>query len=392
MNVINCNLQKSPLRGDLEGLLRCLQLARNGASYTAPNPMVGAVLVCDDVIIGEGYHRRYGCAHAEPNAINSVEDKRLLKKSTLYVNLEPCSHYGKTPPCADLIIASEIPRVVVGTLDPNPKVAGRGIEKLRQAGVEVVCGVLEAECRELNKHFFTFIEKQRPYITLKWAQTRDGFIDAKRDASTALSNRDSTTPPHFDSAQRPLAISNAMTKILAHKLRAEHQAILVGANTVVLDNPKLNVRHWSGRNPIRVAIDRYGVITTDSHLFDGSVQTIIYTGRKPLAYDDDTNRNSNVELFRVAKLKSIIRSLYYNKNISSILVEGGAQLLNSFIEQNLWDEAQVEISPIEIKDGVPAPIIPKIPVEEKEMQGHRIITLKNEHWLIKPKKKLNFEQ
>jgi len=166
----------------------------------------------------------------------------------------------------------------------------------------------------------------------------------------------------------------------------------VGANTVILDNPKLNVRHWSGRNPIRVAIDRYGVITTDSHLFDGSVQTIIYTGRKPLAYDDDANRNSNVELFRVAKLKSIIRSLYYNKGINSILVEGGAQLLNSFIEQDLWDEAQVEISPIEIKDGVPAPIIPKIPVEEKEVQGHRIITLKNEHWLIKPKKKLNFEQ
>jgi len=340
---------------------RCLQLARNGASYTAPNPMVGAVLVCDDVIIGEGYHRRYGEAHAEPNAINSVEDKSLLKKATLYVNLEPCSHYGKTPPCADLIIASEIPRVVVGTLDPNPKVAGRGIGKLREAGVEVICGVLEAECRELNKHFFTFIEEQRPYITLKWAQTRDGFIDTKRE--------NAETPP--------LAISNAMTKILAHKLRAEHQAILVGANTVVLDNPKLNVRHWSGRNPIRVAIDRYGKIPADSHLFDGSVQTIIYSGTKNESLGNKFKKNPNIEIIRLAKLEFILYNLY-SQNINSVLVEGGAQMLNSFIEQNLWDEAQVEISPIEIKSGVSAPMIPKFPVEEKEVQGHRILRFKNE--------------
>lgn len=342
---------------NVKNISRCLQIARNGASYTAPNPMVGAVVVCDGKIIGEGYHRRYGDAHAEPNAINAVEDKSLLKKSTLYVNLEPCSHYGKTPPCVDLIILSEIPRVVVGTLDPNPKVAGRGIEKLRQAGIDVVCGVLENECRELNKHFFTFIEKQRPYITLKWAQTRDGFIDAER--------KNAEIPP--------LAISNEMTKILAHKLRAEHQAILVGTNTAVLDNPKLTVRHWSGRNPIRIAIDRSGRIPADSHLFDGSVRTIIYT-------EKFSENKENLEFVRLNFDHNIIKNILqniYEHNINSVLVEGGAQLISSFIEQNLWDEARVEISPIEIKNGIPAPIIAQIPTKEKEVQGHRILKMKN---------------
>jgi len=340
-----------------EYLSRCLDLARNGASYVAPNPMVGAVIVYGDKIIGEGYHRRYGQAHAEPNAINAVEDKNLLKRATLYVNLEPCSHYGKTPPCADLIIASEIPRVVVGTLDPNPKVAGRGIERLRQAGIDVQCGVLEKECRQLNKHFFTFQEKKRPFVTLKWAQTQDGFIDIERENSEIP----------------PLSISNETTKIIAHKARAEHQAILVGTNTAVLDNPKLTIRHWSGRNPIRIAIDRNGRISENSHLFDGSVQTIIFT-------EKSLENRENLEFIRMDFdeyfLKNMLKNIY-ERNINSILVEGGAQLLNGFIEQNLWDEARVEISPIEIKNGVCAPIIRQISAEEKVFQEHRIVYYRN---------------
>jgi len=338
-------------------LSRCLDLARNGEGFVAPNPMVGAVIVYDDKIIGEGYHRRYGEAHAEPNAINAVEDKNLLKNATLYVNLEPCSHYGKTPPCADLIIARGIPRVVVGTLDPNPKVAGRGIEKLRQAGIDVQCGILEVECRQLNKHFFTFQEKKRPFITLKWAQTNDEFIDTLRENSEIP----------------PLPISNEMTKIIAHKTRAEHQAILVGTNTAVLDSPRLNVRHWSGRNPIRIAIDRNGRISENSYLFDGSVQTIIFT-------EKSLESRENLEFVRADFdgdfLKNLIQNIY-ERNINSVLVEGGAQLLNSFIEQNLWDEARVEISPEEIKNGISAPIIPKIAAEEKVFQGHRILFFEN---------------
>ena len=342
---------------DIQYLSRCLDLAGNGASFAAPNPMVGAVTVYDGKIIGEGYHRRYGDAHAEPNVINAIEDKNLLKNTTLYVNLEPCSHYGKTPPCADLIIAHEIPRVVIGTLDPNPKVAGRGIERLCQAGIDVQCGVLEAECRQLNKHFFTFQEKKRPYVTLKWAQTHDGFIDVMR--------KNAEIPP--------LSISNEMTKIIAHKARAEHQAILVGTNTAVLDNSRLSVRHWSGRNPIRIAIDRNGRIPRNSHLFDRSTRTIIFTEKA-------LENSENLEFIRLSFdddfLKNLIQNIY-NRNINSVLVEGGAQLLNSFIKQNLWDEARVEISPAEIKNGVRAPIIPQIPAEEKIIQGHRIVCYRN---------------
>jgi len=245
---------------DLKYMSRCLQLAQNGVGHVSPNPMVGAVLVCNDIIIGEGSHLRYGEAHAEPNAINAVKNKQLLAQSTLYVNLEPCSHYGKTPPCANLIVQSQIPRVVIGTLDPNPKVAGRGVEILRKAGVEVVVGVLEDECRELNKRFFIFQERNRPYVLLKWAQTADGFIDRNRTSKSEL----------------PLAISNETTKMLTHKMRSENQAILVGANTVLLDNPSLTVRNWSGRSPIRVAVDRLGRIPADYKILDGQITTIVF--------------------------------------------------------------------------------------------------------------------
>lgn len=335
-------------------MLRCLQLARQGGGYTAPNPMVGAVLVCDDVIIGEGYHHRFGEPHAEPNAINSVVDKDLLKLSTLYVNLEPCSHYGKTPPCANLIVSSGIPRVVIGTLDPNPKVAGSGVEILRSAGIEVTVGVLEEECRKLNKRFFIFQEQKRPYVLLKWAQTRDGFIDRKRT----------------DISEPPLLISNNITKQLTHKMRSENQAILVGANTVLLDNPSLTVRNWTGKSPVRIAIDRQGRIPENFNIKDGSIPTLIFTEKS----QPDRKNVEYIQIeFNAENLKTILQKIY-ERNIHSLLVEGGATILNSFIDAGLWDEANVEISPVCITDGVAAP---KICVQEISCE-----IFENHQWLF----------
>lgn len=335
---------------------RCLQLAQYGVSYVAPNPMVGAVVVCNDVIIGEGYHRHYGQAHAEPNAIHAVKNPELLKQSTLYVSLEPCSHYGKTPPCADLIVSCGIPRVVIGTLDPNPKVSGRGVEILRKAGVEVTVGVLTDECRELNNRFFIFQEQKRPYVLLKWAQTKDGFMDRKRT----------------DRTESPLIISNNITKQLTHKMRAENQAILVGANTVLLDNPSLTVRNWSGKSPVRVAIDRQGRIPADFHLLDGSIRTIVFT---------ETNQadKENIEFvkvdFSINCIPEVLQKLY-ERNINSVLVEGGASILNSFIEAGLWDEANIEISDQRITNGVSAPVLHAQPVSAKVFGGHKWLFFK----------------
>ena len=338
------------MNNELKYISRCLQLAELGAGYVAPNPMVGAVLVCDDKIIGEGYHRHYGEAHAEPNAINSVKDKDLLKQSTLYVNLEPCSHYGKTPPCADLIVSSGIPRVVIGTLDPNPKVAGRGVEILRKAGVEVVVGVLEAECRELNKRFFIFQEQKRPYVLLKWAQTQDGFMDRVRTTVT----------------EPPLQISNSITRQLTHKMRSENQSILVGANTVLLDNPSLTVRNWSGKSPVRIGIDRQRRIPDDFNLLDGSISTIIFTEK------DEVNK-LHVEFvkidFSTNSVKNILNEIY-KRNIHSVLVEGGPTILNSFIESGLWDEANIEIAPLRIAEGMAAPVLQLQPISHQTFNGH----------------------
>ena len=342
---------------ELKYMQRCLELAQNGVGYVAPNPMVGAVIVHNDTIIGEGFHRRYGDAHAEPNAINSIKDKSLLADSTLYVNLEPCSHHGKTPPCADFIIVNKIPRVVIGTLDPNPKVSGNGVELLRNAGVEVFVGVMEKECRDLNKRFFIFQERIRPYVLLKWAQTKDGFIDKKRT----------------DRTEEPLLISNAITKHLTHKMRSENQAILVGANTVLLDNPSLTVRDWSGKSPIRIAIDRLGRIPTNFHLFDGSIPTLVFTEK----YQESIH---NLEFVNVVYdehvLKNILK-IVFDHNINSVMVEGGASILNSFIEAGLWDEANIEISPILIGDGVKAPTINKLPSSIKIFDGHEWLFLEN---------------
>jgi len=342
---------------ELKYMSRCLQLAQFGVGHVAPNPMVGALLVYDDKIIGEGFHVRYGDSHAEPNAINSVQNKDLLRKSTLYVNLEPCSHYGKTPPCADLIVQSGIPKVVIGTLDPNPKVAGRGVEILKNVGIEVEVGVLEEECNELNKRFFIYHEKKRPYVLLKWAQTMDGFLDKKRTSSI----------------EPPLIISNEITKLFTHKMRSENQAILVGANTVLLDNPSLTVRNWSGRSPIRVAIDRLGRMPTDYNLLDGKISTIVFSEKY------HTNEH-NLEFVKISfdehLLENVLKSLY-ERNIHSVLVEGGASILNSFIQFGFWDEANVEIAPIKIGDGVKAPILNSLPISNKNFNGHQWLFFKN---------------
>jgi riboflavin biosynthesis protein RibD len=342
---------------EIKYMSRCLQLAQQGAGYVAPNPMVGAVLVCDDVIIGEGYHQRYGEPHAEPNAIKSVKNPELLQKSTLYVSLEPCSHYGKTPPCADLIIKSGIPKVVIGTLDPNPKVAGRGVQLLQKAGIEVLVGVLDEECRELNKRFFTFQNLKRPYILLKWAQTQDGFIDKKRK----------------DVSEPPLLISNEITRQLTHKMRSENQSILVGTNTVLLDNPSLTVRNWSGKSPVRIAIDRQGRIPQNFNLLDGSIPTIIFTEKsQPTAH--------NLEFIEINFDENLIRTILkklYDHNIHSILIEGGTCLLKSFIASGLWDEANVEISPLVIHDGVEAPQLIAREVSCKVFENHKWLFYKN---------------
>lgn len=314
---------------------RCLQLAANGLGSVSPNPMVGCVVVHNNMIIGEGYHVNYGEAHAEVNAINSVKDKALLKDAKLYVSLEPCSHYGKTPPCSDLIIESGIKNVVIASGDTNPLVAGNGIEKLKRAGVEVITGVLEKEARELNKRFFTFHEQKRPYIILKWAQTADGFIDKNRT--------DNTVPA--------LQISNEHSKRLLHKWRSEEQAIMVGTNTARLDNPRIDVRLVSGKNPLRIVLDKNLELAKNLNLFDGSQPTLVFTSRKK----DTKNNTTYITIDFEKDVLQQMMNVLFEKQIQSVIVEGGSKLLQSFIDKNLWDEARVFISETFIGDGLAAP-------------------------------------
>ena len=312
---------------------RCLYLARLGEYEVAPNPMVGAVLVyhtsVGDTILGEGWHMRYGEAHAEPNCIRIAEQAHPAgidyKHCTLYVNLEPCSHYGKTPPCAELIIRKGIGRVVVGTLDPNPQVAGRGVKMLRDAGIEVIVGVMEEACRALNKRFFCLQEQKRPYVILKWAETADGYIDIQRDGG------------------KPISISTPLTKQLVHQQRAENMAIMVGTRTVLLDNPRLLTTHWSGKNPIRITLDRQGVLPVDSRIFSNEAPTIVY-------------RENTDWRFIVSDLAA--------RNIHSVLVEGGSTLLQHILDSGIYDEVHIEVGkqllPIDPitgrKEGVKAPM------------------------------------
>lgn len=327
---------------------RCIQLAKNACCNAAPNPMVGAVIVCDGRIIGEGYHVRCGEAHAEVNAIRSVKNPSLLSRSTIYVSLEPCSHYGKTPPCADLIIEKQIPRIVIGCSDPFAKVAGRGIQKLRDAGREVVVGVLEAECRQLIRRFVTFHTRRRPYITLKWAESADRFIDRTRTGGT------------------PVILSSPITAMLAHKRRAEHSAILVGTRTALLDNPSLDVRHWAGPSPVRVVTDRHLSLPAGLHLLDGSRPTLVFT-------EEPHEPCPNLEFLAADYSRDLLPQLLealHTRGLQSLLVEGGSRLLQSFIDAGLWDEIFVEEAPARLLSGVKAPEIDdKIPYATERFFG-----------------------
>lgn len=326
---------------DEKYIRRCIQLAENGLCNAAPNPMVGAVIVCDGKIIGEGYHVRCGEAHAEVNAIRSVKDASLLKRSTIYVSLEPCSHYGKTPPCADLIIEKEIPRIVVGCQDPFARVAGRGIRKLQEAGREVVVGVLEEECRRLIRRFITFHTRQRPYITLKWAESADGYIDLLRTDGT------------------PVRLSSPLTALLVHKRRAEHAAILVGTRTALLDNPTLDVRHWYGRPPLRVVLDRECSLPAGCHLLDGRQPTLVVTGQEAVpTQQGGAEAPFPVEYLPLDYSRDLLPQLLdalFQRQVQSLLVEGGSCLLQSFIDAGLWDEIFVEEAPAVLHSGVKAP-------------------------------------
>ena len=288
---------------------RCLQLASLGRGHVSPNPMVGAVVVCDGKIIGEGYHREYGQPHAEVNAIAAVDDETLLPKSTLYVSLEPCSHYGKTPPCAELIVNKQIPKVVVGCLDPFPAVSGRGVTRLRDAGIAVVTGVLEEECRALNRTFMTAQTEHRPFVTLKWAQSADGFLDRRRDGG------------------QPARLSSPRSLMEVHRLRAQHGAILVGHTTLRLDHPRLDVRCWPGNSPRRLILGR------------------VSPDELPEGFEAFADRTELLDTL-------------HRDGVQSLLVEGGAQTLASFLADDVWDEARVEVAGTALGNGVAAPVVP----------------------------------
>lgn len=336
---------------------RCLQLARCGAGSTSPNPMVGAVIVYDDRVIGEAYHIRAGEPHAEVNAVNSVKecDLPLLERSTIYVSLEPCSHYGKTPPCCDLIIARRIARVVIATTDFNAQVNGGGIARMREAGIEVLVGLLEAESRRLNGAFFAFHQKKRPFVTLKWAQSADGFIDRQRSGGKAL------------------GISSGVSRVAVHKLRSMHDAILVGTRTALLDDPSLDIRHWAGRAPLRLVIDRNGVLPLGLRLFDDSLPTVVFTSvyRKELSGKNVEQVNLDFSCDVVPQILTYMHS----RKLNSLLVEGGAVLSRSFMDAGLWDVVRVEVNPaLSVGEGVAAPALPApAPVREEFCGGNRIM-------------------
>ncbi|MBK9224055.1 MAG: bifunctional diaminohydroxyphosphoribosylaminopyrimidine deaminase/5-amino-6-(5-phosphoribosylamino)uracil reductase RibD [Flavobacterium sp.] len=324
---------------------RCIELAKNGLVKAMPNPSVGALIVYKNQIIGEGFTSAYGGAHAEVNAIRSVKDKSLLEKSTLYVSLEPCSHHGKTPPCCDLILDYKIPNVIIGTVDSNEKVAGNGIKKLIEAGVNVTVGILEKECRASNIRFFTFHEKKRPFIILKWAESQDGFI-----------------APKTKKEQKPVWITNEFSRQLVHKWRSEEQAILVGTQTVIDDNPKLNVRDWTGKNPTRIVLDQNNRIPKESHIFDNQAKTIVL---------------SSSEIDFSENIANQIANFLFKNNIQSVIIEGGRQTLQTFIDENLWDEARVFRGELFLEKGIKAPVLQSKWTERQFILEDELLIFKN---------------
>jgi diaminohydroxyphosphoribosylaminopyrimidine deaminase / 5-amino-6-(5-phosphoribosylamino)uracil reductase len=327
---------------------RCIELGKLGIGNTYPNPSVGSCIVYNNKIIGEGYTSRPGKNHAEINAINSVKIKSQLKESTLYVTLEPCSHHGKTPPCTNEIIKNKIPRVIIGTLDPHTEVSGKGIKQLEEAGIEVVLGVLENKCKDHHKRFLTFINKKRPYIILKWAETNDGFI-----------------APKTKNKIKPVWISNRHSRQLVHKWRSEEQCLIVGRKTISEDNPKLTTRDWDGRDPIVVIISKDNNLNNNSNIFNSKAEKIIISN----------------ELIDFKKpIGNQITNLLYNRNIISAIVEGGVQTLQTFINENLWDEIRKFKSPLNFKNGTKAPIVNINPRNKTLIVQDKLLVIYNNNY------------
>ncbi len=330
---------------------RCIQLALKAQGMTSPNPMVGSVIVHNDKIIGEGFHLKAGTPHAEVNAINSVKNQELLKESTLYVNLEPCAHFGRTPPCSLLIIEKQIPRVVIGCIDTFSEVAGKGIEMMQNNGIEVITGVCEAESRHLNRRFFTFHEQKRPYIILKWAQSADGYIDALRTAD-----------------KKPLWLTNSISRMYVHKQRTEEDAILIGTNTALLDNPSLTVRSWHGRQPVRVVIDRKLKLPHTLNIFSDGLPLVVINEIKSSEEGDIKYIKTD---FEVNFTDNLMKELY-NIGLQSVVIEGGRVTLESFIKDGLWDEAFVYQGNTFINHGIEAPLLNARPQSEIMLGGVRL--------------------
>jgi diaminohydroxyphosphoribosylaminopyrimidine deaminase/5-amino-6-(5-phosphoribosylamino)uracil reductase len=336
---------------------RCFELARKGLGMTKANPIVGAVIVQNDRIIGEGYHHEFGGPHAEVNAIRSVKEPSLISGSTLYCSLEPCSHHGKTPPCSILIQQKGIKRVVVSNPDPFPSVNGRGLKYLEEAGIAVEKGCLEEEGAHLNRRFFHYVNYRRPYVILKWAKTADGFIDLEREPGDR---------------EGPRWISDAVSRTLVHKWRSEEPAIMVGTNTVLTDNPDLTVRRWTGVNPVRITLDRNGRLPASSKILDGKNETIVFTS----AFRNYSGKIQVVQADRSYRMVDVMEELF-DRQIVSVLVEGGATLHNSFLETGLWDEARVFTGKMLFAQGVKAPEIDEIAAETLHMGNTKLEIFRN---------------
>ena len=345
--------------GDIKFMRRCLDLAGKAEGMTYPNPLVGSVVVHNDIIIGEGFHLKAGEPHAEVNAIDSVKNRSLFKSSILYVNLEPCSHFGKTPPCTDMIIAMGIRKVVIGTKDTSAKVSGKGISELRKAGCEVVTGVLEKECRWINRRFFCFNEKGRPYIILKWAQSADRYIDMIRESGKAL---------------KPVWITGKTERALVHRWRASEQAILAGANTVRKDDPQLNVRDWAGKNPLRIVLSSSGRLDSNSALFRTNGTYIVFL------HNDVTEQinGRKVKLDKNIASAPQVAGHLFKEGIQSVIIEGGREVLSHFISTGFWDEARIFYGKDEFKEGIPAPEIHGKALSRKTFSRSTLEIISNE--------------